>query len=136
MKAEICEMKEISEVKTKYGLLKEGRNESLNLENDHFRIDIFSKDEETYISLRPTIHRPGHDHDNCPTIRLIIPENGLQDSGVNSKYEQRNGRLIIETDSGHINLDVTFANYVWNKFTGSFWDIYNFLEKKTKEGNK
>jgi len=138
MDAEITKREEIDGIKTKkYGELRENDRGNLTLENDRFDILIFDKEDgTTMIKLGWNISRPGHDHGNSPEIRLEIPKDGVcePDCTCQGKTKDRDARLIIENDSGHLSCEVCYQDYVWGPPTPI--DLYKAYEEARKKGEK
>ncbi len=105
MKARIIEDKEVEEVLTDWANIKhKSRYDSLVIETDNFDLTV----KKTGFHLTYRIKRPSHDHDNYPDIYFEIPEEGVIEG-------QTSAELRVVSDSGHLELDMKYDEYVWER---------------------
>jgi len=89
MKVEILEPKEVEEVVWGNFKIFEGhRNDRLYVDGPEYRIII----QPTRVFIQYEFHRPNHDHNNRPAIKLDIPKGGAGRNG--------DAKLTVEADSG------------------------------------
>ena len=100
MKA-ICKSEvEIDKVEASNGLVVTEMKDKLIIEGEHYEVILTPRS----IDIEYTIHRPDHDHDNYPQIRLEIPEGGV----VESFDENRPATLHVIGHRGHLMLDMYY----------------------------
>jgi len=89
MKVEIIDTKEVEKVTWKDFKIFEGhKNERLIVDGPEFRVMVW----EDRIYVKYTFHRPDHDHNNSPAIKIDIPKDGAR--------KGNDAILIVEADSG------------------------------------
>ena len=107
MKVKIVRMEEASELQLPWG-----RGFTHNWKGDE-AITIQTKAFETTIhpagvKISYTIFR-NHDHNNSPEIFFELPEEG------HVKEHENSAKLTVQSSSGHLNLDMFYNDYVWER---------------------
>ncbi len=108
MRIESVTLEEVGHVSLPWGkIIKTIRGKELSvqvsMDNGGFEVSL----SPSGLRLHYTIHRPGHDHNNRPTIAFDMPEGGKVIEGKNS------ATLTVRDDSSHLSLEMKYDNYVW-----------------------
>jgi len=89
MKVEISDIKEVKEVNWKQFKIFEGhKNTRLIIDGPEFRVMIL----EDRVYIKYIFHRPDHDHNNSPAVKIDIPRGGARRGD--------NVTLTVEASSG------------------------------------
>jgi len=133
LKVKICEEKQVKEVDTSFGTIKENSDGTfLSIIAEHFSVYLCKNDSKKVyeIQIKYKIYRPCHDHDNFPEITLEIPYGGVLECEC-GEHEEKSAKLVIMDDSGHLMLDTFFKHFVWEPEVPV--DLWEALEKHKKK---
>ena len=128
MKAKSTHIDEVDEIILPWGRgfsSKWRGEEAITLRTDAFEIVMYEKG----IRIHYTIFR-NHDHDNVPSIFFELPEGGCV------KEYENTAKLTVQSDSGHLNLEMLYDDYVWERGLKLVVKKYEYEELRNIYKNK